>query len=252
MNVLKHPLRTGAGIGQKIFDTVDEKGLVYGCAYVATDILITKGIGKLAETAKVSRMAATKLEDVGRVANVTEDVGKGVKAVDAVEDAAKGVKAVDAVGDAAKGVKAVDAADDAAKGVGGAKPQFSEMSPEDIAKVAKEYKAKAPVDIPEKATYKAQSKSGYEQISYKWSDGTYKYEARWHTKTPGAPTSQGNTWVVERKIPGNGGIKPKTEILSGERWVPRHEWQKAIEAYQSGTATKEQLKMLEAGHWKER
>ena len=106
VNVLKHPLRTGAGIGQNIFDTVDEKGLVYGWAYVATDILITKGIGKLAETAKASRMAATKLDDVGRVANVTEDVGKGVKAVDEAEDAGKGVKAVDAVEDAGKGTGA--------------------------------------------------------------------------------------------------------------------------------------------------
>ena len=46
---------------------------------------------------------------------------------------------------------------------------------------------------------------GYEQISYKWNDGTYKYEVRWHTRTSGAPEGQGNTWVIQRTIPGNVG-----------------------------------------------
>lgn len=47
---------------------------------------------------------------------------------------------------------------------------------------------------------------GYEQISYKWNDGTYKYEVRWHTRTSGgAPEGQGNTWVIQRTIPENGG-----------------------------------------------
>ena len=46
---------------------------------------------------------------------------------------------------------------------------------------------------------------GYEQISYKWNDGTYKYEVRWHTRTSGAPEGQGNTWVIQRTILENGG-----------------------------------------------
>ncbi len=46
---------------------------------------------------------------------------------------------------------------------------------------------------------------GYEQISYKWNDGTYKYEVRWHTRTSVAPEVQGNTWVIQRTIPENGG-----------------------------------------------
>lgn len=65
---------------------------------------------------------------------------------------------------------------------------------------------KAAIEIPDTAKYKAKSMAdGYEQISYKWNDGTYKYEVRWHTRTSGAPEGQGNTWVIQRTIPENGG-----------------------------------------------
>lgn len=37
---------------------------------------------------------------------------------------------------------------------------------------------------------------GCEQIPCKWNDGTYKYEARWHVRTSGAPEGQGNTWMI--------------------------------------------------------
>lgn len=130
--------------------------------------------------------------------------------------------------------------------------KFSEMTDEKIAKIAEEYRGKAPVKIPSNAKYKAQSKAtGYEQITYKWNDGTYKYEVRWHTRTPGAPTEQVNTWVIQRTAPGSGGTKPATYILSGDRWVPRYEWQAAIDARQAGIATPEQIKILDKGHWKE-
>ena len=129
--------------------------------------------------------------------------------------------------------------------------KFSEMTPDEAMKIAQEYKTKAPIEIPESATIKPASKVGYEQISYNWRDATYKYQVRWHTRTPGAPANQGNTWVIERKTPGSGGVRPKTEILSGNQWVSRKQWQNAIDAYQNGTATLQQLQMLEKGHWKE-
>jgi hypothetical protein len=98
---------------------------------------------------------------------------------------------------------------------GGSNPEifkFSEMSEDEIAKIVKVYRGKAPIEIPEAAKIKTQSKVGYEQISYKWNDGTYKYEARWHTRTPEAPIEQGNTWVIQRTRPGSGGTKPTTEL----------------------------------------
>ena len=118
-------------------------------------------------------------------------------------------------------------------------------------KIAQEYMTKSPVEIPESAMIKPSSKTGYEQILYKWRDATYKYEVRWHTRTPGAPTNQGNTWVIERITPGSGGIPPKSEILCGGQWISRFEWQEAIKAHQKGAATQRQLQILEQGHWKE-
>lgn len=86
----------------------------------------------------------------------------------------------------------------------------------------------------------------YEMLS---ADG-YKYEVRWHTKTPGAPEGQGNTWVVTRTTLGTATGQPKTtHILVDDTWVPRYQWQAAITAFQNGTATPEQLSLLENGHW---
>lgn len=130
--------------------------------------------------------------------------------------------------------------------------KFSEMTEEEIAKIAEDYRTKAPIEVPSNAKFKAQTKSsGYEQITYKWNDGTYKYEVRWHTRTPGAPADQVNTWVIQKTVPGSGGTKPATYILSGDRWVPRYEWQAAIDARQAGIATPEQIEILDKGHWKE-
>jgi hypothetical protein len=125
------------------------------------------------------------------------------------------------------------------------------MTDSEAMKIAQEYRSKAPVEIPENAVIKPVSKGGYEQISYKWRDERYKYEVRWHTRTPGAPMYQGNTWVVERTIPGSGGVRPKSQILVGSQWVSRFEWQEAIKAYQKGVASQRQIQILEQGHWKE-
>ena len=84
------------------------------------------------------------------------------------------------------------------------------MTENEITEIVEAYRQKAPIEIPNTAKYKAKSMAdGYEQISYKWSDETYKYEVRWHTRTLGAP-----------------------------------------EARKNGTATQEQIKLLDKGHWR--
>ncbi|MBC1887023.1 transposase [Listeria booriae] len=132
-------------------------------------------------------------------------------------------------------------------------PKLSSLSAEEQLNLANQYKQNAPIDIPENVKIKAQSKSaGYEQITYKWTDSGYKYEARWHTKTPGAPEGQGNTWVIQRTIPGNGGAKPQTSFKTGNNeWIEAYKWYDAISARQNGNATAEQIRILDNGHWRE-
>ena len=110
----------------------------------------------------------------------------------------------------------------------------------------------SPVEIPNEATVNAKSMNkGYQQIKYQWSDGTYKYEARWHTETPGAAQyGRGTTWVVTKTIPGNAqGQKRITEYLVGNNWISENVWKAAERANMTGHATAEQMKILEEGHW---
>ncbi|HEL8516719.1 TPA: LXG domain-containing protein [Listeria monocytogenes] len=134
-------------------------------------------------------------------------------------------------------------------------PKLSTLSEMEQLNLANKYKKKAQIAIPDNAKIKAQTKkAGYEQISYKWKDADgVTFEVRWHTRTPGAPKEQGNTFVVEKSIPGTADGKLRVEqILVGtDKWVSRIEWEKAIFARKKGESTLEQDKMLTDGHWKE-
>ena len=126
--------------------------------------------------------------------------------------------------------------------------------------LTKELPSYSPIEIPRNASYKEEHKNGYDQIKYTWNRGDYKYTSRWHTRTPGAPEEQGNTWVVERKRSGIGNgpnaRKKVEEILVGKnsdgsnKWISKSEWNAAIKARKNGTITKEQEKILYDGHWK--
>lgn len=120
----------------------------------------------------------------------------------------------------------------------------------------KELSKTAPMKIPPTASIKDEKKQGYDQVKYKWKRGEFTYTARWHTKTPGAPEEQGNSWVVERKRAGIGrgpkARRAERHILVGKnKWVPKKKWYDAIRARKNGTATKEQEELLKNGHWKE-
>ena len=114
-----------------------------------------------------------------------------------------------------------------------------------------ELSKQSPIEIPSSATVKVQAKNGYNQIAFKWAENGQNYEVRWHTKTPGAPEGQGNTWVISRVTPGSPTGQVRTEhILVGDMWIPRYQWQEAINAYRNGKATAGQLQLLKDGHWK--
>ena len=192
-------------------------------------------------------------ETAGMVAGMVASgvTAKGLNGIEAeANKLAKAPKGIDGVTEGAGNV-----AEDVGKIVesGGKIFKFSDMTESEIVKIVERYRKKAPIEIPDTAKYKAKSMAdGYEQISYKWNDGTYKYEVRWHTRTSGAPEGQGNTWVIQRTIPGNGGKKPSTQFLIGENeWVEGWKWYDAISARKNGTATQEQIELLDKGHWKE-
>ena len=175
--VAKEGISMGAGAGaQKITTDVtgnDTAGMVAGM--VASGVT-AKGLNGIEAEANKLAKAPKGIDGVTEGAgNVAEDVGKIVES-------------------------------------GGKIFKFSDMTESEIVKIVERYRKKAPIEIPDTAKYKAKSMAdGYEQISYKWNDGTYKYEVRWHTRTSGAPEGQGNTWVIQRTIPGNGGKKPSTQ-----------------------------------------
>lgn len=216
--VAKEGISMGAGAGvQKITTDVtgnDTAGMVAG---IVASGVTAKGLNGIEAEANKLAKAPKGIDGVTEgTGNVAEDVGKIVES-------------------------------------GGKIFKFSDMTESEIVKIVERYRKKAPIEIPDTAKYKAKSMAdGYEQISYKWNDGTYKYEVRWHTRTSGAPEGQGNTWVIQRTIPGNGGKKPSTQFLIGENeWVEGWKWYDAISARKNGTATQEQIELLDKGHWKE-
>lgn len=136
---------------------------------------------------------------------------------------------------------------------------------EKAAKEHKEYLKKeltktSPLKIPSTATIKEEKKNGYVQVKYSWQRGEYKYQCRWHTRTPGAPKNQGDSWVVEKRKPGIGhgsdARSAESYVLVGKtksgtyKWVSKKKWNDAIRARKNGTATKEQKELLKNGHWK--
>ncbi|ACZ07305.1 Uncharacterised protein [Sebaldella termitidis] len=132
------------------------------------------------------------------------------------------------------------------------KRKFSELSVQDRRLLAREFSKRSPVKIPENAKIKVQSKpAGYEQISYNWRDTNYKYEIRWHTRTPGAPVDQGNTWVVLRTTPGTGGNTVAVDhyLLNDNTCVLGDDWQQAIRVRKYGVPTLREIEILDMGHW---
>lgn len=119
-----------------------------------------------------------------------------------------------------------------------------------------ELRNSAPIFIPDIASAKVQSKaSGYDQVTFRWQASGLKYEARWHTPTPGAPVGSGPSWVVLRTTPGSPGVYKQQHVLTrtsehAVRWVPAAQWFEAVKARQSGTATTQQEALLDSGHFR--
>ena len=132
--------------------------------------------------------------------------------------------------------------------------------------IANELRNRSPVAIPADVDPVIKYKNGYDQIAFKWSEGDYTYEVRWHDATPNAPENTIPNWRVDRKTLGSpGGRDPVTrERIQGRRaieevliWPPDTEpqyisrgfWEECRTAYQEGTATERQIEILKWGHF---
>ncbi len=113
----------------------------------------------------------------------------------------------------------------------------------------------SPIPIPSNAQIKPENKNGYEQVKFKWKEGGYNYESRWHTHTPNAPEYSKDTWVVEKIRPGIGAgrlhrSKIHEVLVGGNQWIDWSLWHDAVLAKQNKSETKKQRELLDHGHWK--
>ena len=107
-----------------------------------------------------------------------------------------------------------------------------------------------PIKIPKSAAVTEQIKTGYTQVKFVWMEAGKKFEARWHTRTPGAPPTQGDTWVVMRTTPATPTAPKSQHILTGNNtWTRMIDWKTAATDHQNGVSTPNQDLLLEGGHF---
>ncbi len=119
-------------------------------------------------------------------------------------------------------------------------------------------KKTSPIKIPKDAIINHKMKGGgtYRHVSFRWWRKGYRYEVRWHTKTPNAPKGTKPGWVVERTRLGNSNnVSSISQVLVREPgtnysiWKSKYKWTQATGAYRSGTATSAQLDLMKRGHY---
>ncbi|MGM9892556.1 hypothetical protein [Limosilactobacillus sp.] len=110
----------------------------------------------------------------------------------------------------------------------------------------------APWPIPPTATGKVQMKNGYHQVKYTWPAAGWRYEARWHERTPWARLITYPSWRLDRTRPGKGygpDAAPRlTETWVGDHWLPVSRLRYAAARYNHGCATSTDIELLKAAH----
>ena len=95
--------------------------------------------------------------------------------------------------------------------------------------------------------------NNYKQVFFKWNDGTFKWEIRAHTEIPNSPgVGNGNVWIVNRKIPGSGGVQPVSEILldNGTWFTYEPDFKILMNKQRLGTITPTEQLILKGVHFK--
>ena len=195
--------------------------------------------------------------DATKLAKLGFDAADTAKDVDNIADAVRITESADDIHDLTtasdKAYKAYDAVS-----IDGSIKKFLDEAEDpiyELTKMSESIAKTSPIKIPEYADVKVEIKDGYYQIKYRWNQDGYKYESRWHTRTPSAPSGQVDTWVVSRNVPGIGfGVnhrKGYTDVMVSENmWIDQDVWQDAISASQQKISTELQEEILDNGHTK--
>ena len=213
-------------------------------------------VGEVGDTAKLARIGANAIY---AASDARRAIKAGTEVIENADDIADFAKHTDDVYDVLKNTD--DIAEDiysARKVDGTIKGHLDSVEDpiKEMEKLSKSIAKTSPIKIPDDAMIDPQIKNGYYQIKYKWqtTDG-YNYEARWHTKTPNAPSYQNDSWVISRKVPGIGyGPNHRngyTDVLTFDNgWVDSGIWEDAISARNNKIIDEKLEDILDYGHHK--
>ncbi|KRL80337.1 hypothetical protein [Lactobacillus ultunensis] len=114
----------------------------------------------------------------------------------------------------------------------------------------------APWFIPLDAKMTLENKQGYRQIKYVWYKNSWRYEARFHTKTPKAQLITYPSWRLDRIRPGKG-FGPDhasriEESLVGTKWIKSSIVRYCARQVSHGVANKKQIEIIKKAHFRAR
>lgn len=113
---------------------------------------------------------------------------------------------------------------------------------------------KAPWIIPEDAQITYEKKQGYQQIKFIWQAQQWRYEARFHNKTPLARLIKYPSWRLDRTRPGKGfgpDHAPRIEeTLVGTNWLKSSYVRFCARQVSHNVATDKQIQIIKLAHFR--
>lgn len=112
----------------------------------------------------------------------------------------------------------------------------------------------APWLIPEDAQLTYEQKQGYQQIKFTWQAQHWRYEARFHNKTPLARLITYPSWRLDRTKPGKGfgpDHAPRIEeTLVGKKWIKSSYVRYCASQVSNNVANDEQIQVIKLAHFR--
>lgn len=128
------------------------------------------------------------------------------------------------------------------------------MTKRDQTEIAK-LRSRSPWPIPDQTKTKVERKpEGYLQVKFSWFKGVWRYEARYHEKTPKAKLITYPSWRLDRIRPGKGyGLDHRPRINQtrvGQKWLSTSYVRYCAYQLNHGLASKRQIEVIKLAHVK--